>query len=348
MLLLQIIKKTIFALNSIEMKKYLGILSCLFLLSACDDGDLTFDSFDFSNVTAADCENNNPEVLNSVFKLNNNEALVIKFPTNVFPFRNIEGTSTLSISAQNKIIYRVFNGQVTPTYFCSVIPPVTPVVIDEWSTADQSSGSIEIKTTPVNNTTEILDAKYDHTIIFKGITLSNSTGGTVTYTEYIFGKYQTKSNIKFSFSSVPIQKCSESKLIKIFDSNVGNVENRQNLNEVIILDLPPSVFQQAAGSETYYVDDSHQITYRLYGGDVIATALCSETGLPALYEEWQAEDGVSNGANSTGVIKIDTAVNGTTRTHTITLTKVQYRKTGPTNNTFVQEIQTFGDYITTN
>lgn len=347
MLLLQIIKKTIFALNSIEMKKYLGILSCLFLLSACDDGDMTFDSFDFSTVVADDCSTN-ADVLNSVFKLNKNEALLIKFPTNVFPFKNLEGTSSLPISAANKVIYRVFNGTVTNSYFCSVIPPVTPTVVDEWSTADQSSGTIEIKTTPVANTTKKEDAKYDHVIVFKGITLSNATNGTVTYSEYIFGKYQTDTKITFTFGAVPIQKCSSSKLFKIFDSNVGNDANRQNINEVIILDLPPSVFQQSPGSQSYVVNDTNQITYRLYGGDVTASALCTETGLPQLYEEWQAEDGVLNGVNSTGVIKIDTAVDGSNLVHTITLTAVKYKKVGTTNNTFVQDVQTFGDYITTN
>ncbi|TPD67138.1 hypothetical protein [Flavobacterium microcysteis] len=329
------------------MKKYLGILSCLFLLSACDDGDMTFDSFDFSTAIAASCTNN-ADVLNSVFKLNNNEALLIKFPTNVFPFKNVEGISSLPISADNKIIYRVFNGPVTNAYFCSIIPPVSPTVVDEWSTADQSSGSIEIRTTPVDNTTKREEAKYDHIIVFKGITLSNATNGTVTYTEYPFGRYQTETNIRFAFSTAAIQKCANNKLFKIFDSNVGNDANRQNLNEVIILDLPPSLFQLGAGSEDYVVNDINQITYRLYGGDVTANALCTETGLPQLYEEWQAEDGLLNGVNSTGVIRIDTAVDGTNFVHTITLRSVKYKKIGTTNNTFVQDIQTFGDYITTN
>lgn len=320
-------------------------MSCLFLLSACDDGDMTFDSFDFSNVIAENCDNNS-NVLNSVFKLNNNEALLIKFPTDVFPFRNLEGTNTLTISAANKIIYRVFNGTVTPSYFCSIIPPVTPTVVEEWSTADQSSGRIEIKTTPVENTTTMQNAKYDHTVIFKDITLSNGTGGTVTYTEYVFGKYQTDSKITFVFSPVAIQKCSDNRLFKIIDSNIASDANKENLNEVIVLDLPPSVFEQPAGSVPYLVDSTNKITYRLYGGDVTATSLCNDTGLPVLYEEWKAENGVSNGVDSTGVIIIDTAVNGSTRTHTITLRKVKYKKTGTTNNTFVQELQTFGNYIT--
>ncbi|MCY1485367.1 hypothetical protein D3C87_60550 [compost metagenome] len=333
------------------MKKYFGILSCLFLLSACDDGDLTFDSFDFSNATAANCSTNG-EVLNSVFKLNNNEALLIKFPTNVFPFRNLEGTSNLQISAANKIIYRVFNGEVPTDYFCSLIPPVSPNVIDEWSTADQSSGKIEIKTTPVDNTTTIEAAKYDHSIVFRDITLSNASSGTVTYTEYIFGKYQTKSNITFAFGATPIQKCTDGRLFKIFDSNVGNAENKQNLNEVIILNLPASVFQGPAGLATYLVNDTNQLTYRIYGGDVTPTSLCNTdgAGLPTLYEEWQAEDGVaSNGIiPATGEIKIETLVDGANLVHTITLTNVKYKRVGATNNTFVQSIQTFGDYRTAN
>lgn len=102
------------------------------------------------------------------------------------------------------------------------------------------------------------------------------------------------------------------------------------------------------GSQTYVVNDTNQITYRLYEGDVTANALCTETGLPQLYEEWQAEDGVLDGVNSTGVIKIDTAADGSNLVHTITLTAVKYKKVGATNNTFVQDVQTFGDYITTN
>lgn len=333
------------------MKKYFGILSCLFLLSACDDGDLTFDSFDFSEATAKRCSSN-PEILNSVFKLNENEALLIKFPTNVFPFINLEGTSELSITAANKIIYRVFNGTVGDDYFCSVIPPITPTVIDEWSTADQSSGKIEIKTTPVDNTTTKETAKYDHAIVFRDITLSNANSGTVTYTEYVFGKYQTDSNVKFTFGAAPIQKCTDGRLFKILDTNVGNAENRQNLNEVLILNLPASVFQGPAGSATYLVNDTNQLTYRIYGGDVTPTSLCSTdgAGLPTLYEEWQAEDGVpSNGIiDATGEIKIETLADGANLVHTITLTKVKYKRVGTTNNTFVEALYTFGNYTTTN
>ncbi len=332
------------------MKKYFGVISCLFLLSACDDGDLTFDSFDFSEVTAQNCTSNT-EVLNSVFKINNNEALIIKFPTTSFPFRNLEGTTLLDISATNKIIYRVFDGEVSDDYFCSIIPPVTPSVVDEWSTSDQGSGQIEIITTPVDQTTTASAAKYNHTVRFTDITLT-SGDGTVTYTEYIFGNYQTDSNITFSFGAAPIQQCTAGKLFKVFDSNLGNVTNKENLNEVLILDLPESVFQQGAGSETYLVNDTNQLTYRIYGGDVAQTALCNTdgSGLPTLYEEWQAEDGVpSDGiVDATGEIRIDTAVDGANFVHTITLTNVKYKRVGTTTNTFVQQIQTFGNYTTTN
>lgn len=333
------------------MKKYFGIVSCLLLLSACDDGDLTFDSFDFATATAENCLTNG-EVLNSVYKVNNNEALIIKFPTTNFPFKNLEGTTSLNIDANYKIIYRVFNGEVPNGYFCSIIPPVTPTVVDEWSTADQSSGKIEIRTTPVDNTTTINTAKYNHSVIFRDFTLSNTDGGTVTYAEYIFGNYQTGSNITFSFGAVPIQECTDGKLFKIFDSNLGSINNRQNLNEVLILNLPPSVFQVAPGSATYLVNDTNQLTYRLYGSDVNPTALClgDTPGLPTLYDEWQAEDGVpSDGVIPvSGEIKIETDVDGANLVHTITLTNVKYKRVGTTNNTFIQAIQTFGDYITTN
>ncbi len=63
-------KISIFASNSIEMKKIIGLFAFMFLLNGCDDGDLIIETIDFADVTADNCEENN-----AVYKIKENELV---------------------------------------------------------------------------------------------------------------------------------------------------------------------------------------------------------------------------------------------------------------------------------
>lgn len=313
------------------MKKYFGLLFCLFALNACDDGDMVFESFNFDSVDSGDC--GVTSTINTVFKINKNEALILKldgpqtfftsdgqeYTATVFPFRNQVtpvGTSKIyKISTLNKVIYRVFTGDVPSTYFCQDIPPISPSVVSESSTQDNGNGIIEIRTAIIENDyPSISQVEYRHSIVLKNITFSDANG-TTTYENFPYGSYDKKSNVSFSFPTTStIQKCADGRLFRISDRNLGNDPKKENLNEVLEFKISDAELAalEIGDNPPLKIDDAHQLTYRIFNNDVNANFLCTgdATGLtpfPEVYATYKAingTDGDGGAVQSTGVITI--------------------------------------------
>lgn len=175
------------------MKRFLGLLICAFIFNSCDDGDMNLKSFNFDTAAPViDCSENN----GLFFKIRGNEALILEtslssaFPNEITP---VGEPRTLLINTENHVIYRLFSGTVPESYFCSSVPPVAPTVSDEWNASEgvaDVSGIIEITTTEIINPTTLAVTGYNHLIVFKNITFSNSENSFV-YENYIFGNYVT-------------------------------------------------------------------------------------------------------------------------------------------------------------
>lgn len=305
------------------MKKYFGLLSCLLLLNACDDGDMALQTFNFSTATAADC--GSAAVINTVFKINKNEALILKidgdetlvnedgieYTVKNFPFRNqitAENTPKIfKISSTNKVSYRAFTGDVTATYFCQDIPPVSPSVVSETSTSENAGGTIEISTSIIpRDYTSIAQVEYNHNVMFKNITFSDNNGST-TYETFPFGSYAKKSNVSFSFAPAtsPAQRCSDNtRLFLIEDRNAGNDPKRENLNEVLELTITNEELEGLQiGNNNLKIDETHRLTYRIFHSDVNLPFLCQQittglTPIPVTYATYNAEDGTDEIGNT--------------------------------------------------
>lgn len=319
------------------MKKYFGLLSCLLLLNACDDGDMALQTFNFSTATAADC--GSAAVINTVFKINKNEALILKidgdetlvnedgieYTVKNFPFRNqitAENTPKIfKISSTNKVSYRAFTGDVTATYFCQDIPPVSPSVVSETSTSENAGGTIEISTSIIpRDYTSIAQVEYNHNVMFKNITFSDNNGST-TYETFPFGSYAKKSNVSFSFSPItsPAQRCSGNKFFLIEDRNAGNDPKRENLNEVLEFTITNEELAALdLGNNNLNIDENHKLIYKIFHYDVNIPFLCQNitTGLspiPIIYATYNAENGTPEVGTTpaTGTILIVKRVDGT-------------------------------------
>lgn len=174
------------------MKKILGLLVCAFIFNSCDDGDIALENFNFDTSAAVkDCTINN----DLYFKIKNNEALILKVPAESF-VNEVTPADTprkLIINSTNLVIYRLFNGTVSSDYFCTDIPPASPIVSDEWNALEgvqDVSGIIEITTTEILNPDTLVLTGYNHRIVFRNITFANDTNSFV-YEEYVFGSYVT-------------------------------------------------------------------------------------------------------------------------------------------------------------
>ena len=93
----------------------------------------------------------------------------------------------VTVNSTNKIIYRIYSGNLNSTNICSILPPATPVVTNEWNA---SGGTIEIITDKLFAADGITVTGYTHNIRFVNVNFS-STENSFSFTSYNFGNYRT-------------------------------------------------------------------------------------------------------------------------------------------------------------
>jgi len=293
------------------MKKILGALVLAFLFG-CDDGDLTIENIDFSEVTANNCGN-------IVYKLKDTEALFFEVANPSALFVNdatADGAPrVVQVDNNNRIFYRAYSGEITSENICGSIPPATPSVIEEWTF---TGGQIRVTTTPiiVSHPTFVGGQKierYRHNIVFAGVT-KNTPGGS-ELTDYDFGFYDTPApTLNFAFGG-NLNLCS-------------NLITAISGNEALSLFIDPALI----ASEATPVDQprtvligANQLFYSLFQTAVTPDYFCSATTppTPVLTEQWIGDSG--NGVN--GVIEVTTTSAGPgVFQHEIHLKNATFRK----------------------
>ncbi len=101
------------------------------LFWGCNDGDIIVTSFDFDDSTLENCGEAGGYVF---FKINTGgtETISLRLGTSDQLFTE-SGTRTFTLDDTNNFVnYRIFNGQVTSSYFCNEVPPSTPGISIEY------------------------------------------------------------------------------------------------------------------------------------------------------------------------------------------------------------------------
>ncbi len=127
------------------MKRF--FIFCLFLvaLQSCDDGDIIVTSFDFDDIALQRCGNIGQYVF---FKINtvNLESLSLQLNTQDSILQSPAVREYNLSTAGNVVNYRTYNGDITPAYFCSSVPPTTPEVALNYTS---TQGTAIVTTEPV-------------------------------------------------------------------------------------------------------------------------------------------------------------------------------------------------------
>ncbi|MDT0606963.1 hypothetical protein [Croceitalea rosinachiae] len=147
----------------------------LISLCACDDGDLQIETLDFDSVNLNFCDDPIATSSNILFKINDDETLILTLQSGVLN-NGVIGTDTTTTEStvpnQSQVTYRIFSDNVTSTYFCGDIPPVTPTVIEE---IDAEDGTVTIKSIMSADST-----LFTHVIELSGISLVSGIGERIT------------------------------------------------------------------------------------------------------------------------------------------------------------------------
>lgn len=297
------------------MKRILGILTMLFFVTACDDGDLTVDTIDFTEVTAQKCSNKDV-----IYKVKDTEMLILAIPSSTFiNDETLEGDPIeVSIGTNIEVFYRQYNGEVSSDNICPTVPSATPNLLEEWSA---TAGTVQITTTAVksvNATTGITQITgYKHFIVFKDITFQKPNG-TQVYETYTFGNYTTSvAPLAFGFDEEVNKSTCDNRIFNFSGS------------ETLTLDLADytTLFQSEVTTtpRSALISGTNKVSYRLYSNTVNDAYFCATItpSTPTLSQEWIANYGVTD---MSGIIEVSTTSVGTGFQHTIRLKKVTMTK----------------------
>lgn len=145
------------------MKRLLALFTVLSIFS-CDDGDLTLERLNFDETAV---ETPCGELL--LFKIGESkqESLMIELSgetTEIFRTLPDDGQSrTYNINNNSvRALYRIFDGDVNRNYFCNDIPPVSPIVIEEWYA---TGGKVEIATVLGEDDNDNLPASLEGIVV---------------------------------------------------------------------------------------------------------------------------------------------------------------------------------------
>lgn len=306
------------------MKKYASLVLLAFLLNGCDDGDLTVDTIDFDNVTAASCD---PTTNTLIYKLKTQESLLLQLPQangivndpNVYIY-DIDNN-------QYRVVYRAYDGKVETTNICGAIPPRTPNVTEEWL---GKTGKIVITTTQIATDPDVNGATringYNHNIVFQNITFAKPAGDQVE-AEFPFGDYKTTvtpANLTFqNAASGEAFICPDN--LTVYNYNTSFTLTIENFDQSLLDNVvtPPGKPRTGAIGAT-----TNKLFYRTFlsgTGSISAGYFCQKTtpSLPAVNETWVGEN---TNADLKAEIQVTTEQSGPNFIHTIVLANVSLVK----------------------
>ncbi len=101
------------------------------LFLGCNDGDVIVTTFNFDSTDLQFCTGNNTYLF---FKLNEGEteSLSLLFQGDSDIFITSDTTSITLDGTSNYVNYRIFNSEITSSYFCNEVPPTSPQVTSEY------------------------------------------------------------------------------------------------------------------------------------------------------------------------------------------------------------------------
>jgi hypothetical protein len=321
------------------MKRIISILTLLFIINACDDGNVTVDAIDFSEGNVLKCS-----LKDVLYKVKDNQMFFIEIPSSNF---TTEPTLTdapleVPITGTVKVVYRKFSSTVTADNLCPTVPNGIPNQIEEWNA---TSGIIQITVTPiytvtnaVTNQTKITGYKYY--IALKNTTFLKPDGSTQLYGDgngmFVFGNYTVPATPPALGFDELVDKSS-------CDSRIFNF----GTSEAMILDVGanfPTLFANEVTTtpRTALLSDINKLSYKQYANTVTDANFCPTlTTTPAIVNDWSGVAGVDG---VSGTIEVSTTTLASQFQHTIHFKKVTLKKG---NNTFyLGDDYIYGSFVT--
>jgi len=173
-------------IGSLKMKKVLMLLIILLSFS-CDDGDLDISSFEFEDEVNL-CGTKDY----TLYRLSTNEqreALIVTLTDQqIRKDEDIVLPVNVTLSGDYTVTYRLFDDQVTDSYFCASVPPVEPTVIKDWRGV---SGTIFVENQPIYDTDGETITGWRHYIVLIDVVLQVDDQELKLDETFVYGTLET-------------------------------------------------------------------------------------------------------------------------------------------------------------
>lgn len=327
------------------MKKIFTVIYFLLLITACDDGDFSIESFDFSSVQASSCQGINNQFF--IFYVNGSESLLLQIPESNFinEITPEDSPRIIQISSANRVVYRLYNNTITSQQICSAIPPANPTVVEEWNA---NSGIVQIRTFANRQTNETNGQSfitgYTHRIVLINTTFEKSDGNQQLFSELILGDYITSATIPNILADSPIQNCPGNQMFYF----------KNSASQAFALSAPENFIQNTVTPvdepRTFIIDES-DTTLKFLIYDIIpnpATFFCDNSSavIPDANEIWHALNG-NSGVD--GIIEVTTTESFDNQGEAIFVHDINFRNVTFSNGTVTMtfgNLYNFGTFVT--
>ncbi len=320
--------------------KYFFLVLVSVLFWQCDDGDLPFETIDFTNNNLQVCNNNESNFY--LFKTDQNKSLVLRIPqSNFVNFATNNQPRLVPLGGSNLLTYRVYNRDLGNQDICTILPPADLMVSQEWVS---QSGVVEITTEAIkspadaNLATRVI--RYRHRVRVLNLTFLRD-GQLQTQDVFNVGIYETNAQSFADFTSVPIFSCTTT------DQKL-KINNNQSLTLQIPLSLLANEATPAGAPRKAAMDATNQLRYQVFANAVTNAALCGTSSVSPL-EQWQAANGT---IDQDGWIEITTIQTNDPNTaqviwvHDIVLKRVRLVRNTDQVDFLLGENYLFGQIIT--
>jgi hypothetical protein len=276
------------------MKKIFGLIAALILVMGCDDGEMSFNTFDFSNGTTSTCADSD-----IYYKINGTEVLIINLAGDPLinvatphdPLTDADIPRQITIGSTNTITYRNYDGTPTANSMCSFPAPASPGVLEEWS----GVGTIEVITDVVRNSTGQITG-FSNKITLRDISFTKD-GETTRIVDNEFGSIIVPIGFTFNFGVV---EEGEDPVAQTCDDDENDLIFKRNGREALLLDLDLARFSDnvAGTTETINISDltDEGVVFLVYDGTTTIANICDVISpvSPHISERWAATSGTIN------------------------------------------------------
>ena len=309
------------------MKPILSFLLLIFVLSSCDDGELTQVAFDFDETAAEQCGTGTDDFF--IYKIQDKRALIIQIPEANFPNvvtadQNPQLPVLVINGSSNRVIYREYSGTVSEGTICSAVPPATPIVVQERRA---TSGTITVTTTAIktepdaNGVTQI--THFLHTLTFNDLVFELGDENKQINEVFTQITYRTPATGFTNFSSLTNVRSCENDPTYLF---------KFDNDQALVLDLSDEdaavLFTNEPGPKIAYFSDDTKLQHLFYDISIAFLNIdyfCNPTqpANPQVVDTFTSANGVDG---QSGIIVVTTLPSDNGSKHTIVLKNVRLEK----------------------